>query len=161
MPAIDVSHDLDTLSLTIIAEFKATPARLWAMYADARQIEKIWGPPSHPATFVDHELKAGSKSTYFMTGPGGQKYHGFWIITEIDEPNSFAFEDGFADENFEPVPDMPVSKTQFKFKAIESGTRATFVSTYASKDALEKVLAMGVVEGSKAAINQIHGLLAA
>lgn len=159
MPVTDISHDLDSLTLTIKAEFAATPERLWALYSDPRQIEQIWGPPSHPATFVTHELKPGARSTYYMTAPEGQKYHGFWVVTRVDEPKGFSFDDGFADADFNPVPGMPVSSNDFAFQAIQGGTRATFVSTYASRDAIEKVLEMGVVEGSRAAINQIDGFL--
>ena len=42
-----------------------------------------------------------------------------------------------------------------------STTRATFVATYASADALQQVLSMGVVEGASMSINQIDDLLAA
>ena len=31
-----------------------------------------------------------------MTSPEGEKYYGWWKVTDVDEPNSFAFEDGFA-----------------------------------------------------------------
>ena len=160
MPVVNVSHDLETLRLTIVAEFAASKERLWAMYSDPRQLERVWGPPSHPATFVDHELKAGSRSTYFMTGPEGEKYHGFWEITGVDEPHGFSFDDGFADADFNANPDMPMARTDFRFESVAGGTRATFVSTYASREALETVLNMGVVEGATAAINQIDGLLA-
>lgn len=160
MPVVDVTHDLESLTLTIVAEFAAPPERLWALYSDPRQLERIWGPPSHPATFVDHEMKAGTRSTYYMTGPEGEKYHGFWVITEVDEPNGFFFEDGFADSEFNPVPEMPVAECVYRFEAIDSGTRATFTSTYATREALEKVLAMGVVEGATSAINQIDDLIA-
>ena len=56
---------------------------------------------------------------------------------------------------------MPVSHNTYDFTPTEAGTRATFVATYESAEGLEKVLAMGVVEGSSLAINQIDDLLAA
>lgn len=160
MPVVDVSHDLDSLTLTIVAEFAAPPARLWKLYSDPRQLERVWGPRSHPATFVDHELTVGARSTYFMTGPEGQKYHGYWVITEVDEPNSFSFEDGFADADFNPNPDMPAASCVYRLEPIGKGTRATYTSTYASREALEKVLEMGVVEGATSAISQIDELIA-
>lgn len=159
MPVKNVSHDLDTLQLTIVAEFAAPVQRIWDLYADPRQLEKVWGPPSHPATFVDHRLTVGARTTYFMTGPEGEKYCGYWILTRVDEPNGFSFDDGFADADFNPNPDLPVSKNDFQFEPIDSGTRATYVSTYASKEGLEQVLAMGVIEGATSAINQIDGLI--
>ena len=48
----------------------------------------------------------------------------------------------------------------YSFAATDGGTRATFVGTYASAEDLQKVLDMGVVEGSTLAINQIDDLLA-
>ena len=159
MPVIECSHDLDTLTLTITAEFAAPIRRIWDIYADPRQLERVWGPPSHPATFVEHNLKVGARTTYYLTGPEGERFYGYWILTHIDEPNGFSFDDGFADSDFNPNPDMPESRNTFRFDAIESGTRATYVSTYATREALEQVLAMGVVEGATSAINQIDVLL--
>lgn len=161
MPVTDVRHDLDELTLTITAEFAAPVERVWQVYADPRQLERVWGPPSRPATFVDHELRPGGRVTYFMTGPEGEKYCGWWEVKTVDEPREFTFEDGFADEEFNPLPEMPVSHNTYTFSDIDGGTRATFVSRYASADALQKVLDMGVVEGASSAINQIDALLAA
>lgn len=160
MPVIDVKPDLDNLTLTITAEFAAPVERVWQIYADPRQLEKVWGPPTFPATFVDHDLTPGGRVTYFMTGPEGEKYAGYWQITAVDEPTSFAFEDGFADEEFNPNPELPVSKNVYSFAATETGTRATYVSTYASAEGLQTVLDMGVVEGATLAINQIDAFLA-
>ena len=56
MPVTDVHHDLDALTLTITADFAASPERVWEVYADPRQLERVWGPPGYPATFVDHDL---------------------------------------------------------------------------------------------------------
>ena len=160
MPVTDVHHDLETLTLTIVADFAAPVQRVWQIYADPRQLEKVWGPPEYPATVVDHDLRPGGRVTYFMTGPDGDKHAGYWEITAVDAPRSFSFDDGFADLDFTPNPDLPVSTNVFTFAEHEDGTRATYVSTYASAEALQQVLDMGVVEGASSAINQIDGLLA-
>ncbi|MEB3372123.1 SRPBCC family protein [Saccharopolyspora mangrovi] len=160
MPVTDVRHDLDELTLTITAEFAAPVERVWQIYADPRQLERIWGPPTYPATFVDHDLRPGGRCNYYMTSPEGEKFAGWWEVKTVDAPREFTFEDGFADEEFNPLPDMPVAQNVFTFTAIDGGTRATYVSTYASADALQKVLDMGVVEGASTAINQIDDLLA-
>jgi len=162
MPVKDITHDLDTLTLTIVAEFAAPPKRIWEVYADPRQLERVWGPPGYPATFVDHDLTPGGRMNYFMTSPEGEKYYGYWEIVEVDEPRSFTYDDGFAlDETFAKNPDMPVNRTVSTFEEHEGGTRATFVGTYGSPEALRKVLDMGVVEGATAALNQIDDLVAA
>lgn len=96
---------------------------------------------------------------YYMTGPEGERYYGWWEITVVDEPNSFSFKDGFADENFKPDENMPVSDNVFTFIETDGLTHATYVSTYETAEALQKVLEMGVVEGASAAINQIDVLV--
>lgn len=160
MPVTDVQQDLENLTLTITADFGAPVQRIWQVYADPRQLEKVWGPPTYPATVVDHDLTPGGRVTYFMTGPDGEKHAGYWEITAIDEPRSFSFVDGFADVDFNPVPAMPVCRNVYTFTERDGGTRATYVSTYESAEGLQQVLDMGVVEGTSSAINQIDGLIA-
>lgn len=160
MPVTNVRHDPENLTLTIAAEFAAPVERIWQIYADPRQLEKVWGPPTHPATVVDHDLTPGSRTTYFMTGPEGEKYAGYWTITAVDEPRSFSFDDGFADADFNPNPDLPESKNVYTFAESDGVTHATYVSTFESADALQQVLDMGVVEGASSAINQIDDLIA-
>ncbi len=161
MPVTDVTRDLDHRALTLTAEFAAPVERIWQVYADPRQLEQVFGPPTHPATFVEHDLSPGGRAHYFMTSPEGEKYYGWWKVTEVDEPRRFAFEDGFAtDDSFTPAADMPVSRNVYAFESISGGTRATFTSTYETVEALEKVLEMGVVEGASSAIGQIDALVA-
>ena len=137
MPVTNVASDLDARTLTITAEFEAPLERIWQIYADPRQLERVFGPPTHPATFVEHDLAPGGRAHYFMTSPEGEKYYGFWNVTAVDEPHRFEFEDGFAtDDQFTPATDLPVSRNVYSFEAIDGGTRATFTSSYASAEAL-------------------------
>jgi uncharacterized protein YndB with AHSA1/START domain len=161
MPVTNVTHDVEARTLSITAEFAAPRARVWQIYADPRQLEKVWGPPECPATVVEHSLIPGGRVAYYMTGPDGQKYPGYWEIIEVDEPNSFTFRDGFADEEFNPVDSMPVSTNTYAFSEADGRTTATYVSTYETAEGLQQVLDMGVVEGATGAINQIDSLLAA
>ena len=39
MPVTGITTDVDTRTLTITAEFAAPVTRVWAMYADPRQLE--------------------------------------------------------------------------------------------------------------------------
>ena len=160
MPVIDITKDHDKLTLVITAQFAAPVPRVWGLYADARQLEQVWGPPTHPATFVDHELAVGSRCTYYMTGPDGEKYAGWWRITAVNEPTDFAFDDGFADDEFRENPDLPVSHNVFRFEEADGGTRAVFTTTYDSAEDLHQVLDMGMEEGATLAINQIDAFLA-
>ena len=160
MPVIDVQQDLDKLTLTITAEFAAPVRRIWEIYADPRQLEKVWGPPTYPATMVDHDLRPGGRVNYIMTGPEGDKHAGYWDVISVDEPASFSFYDGFADLDFKPDPALPVSKNVYTFSEHDGGTRAVYVGTYETAEALQQVLDMGMIEGASSAINQIDELIA-
>ena len=161
MPVTDIRRNIDDRTLTITAEFAAPVERVWQIYADPRQLEKIWGPPGFPATVVEHSLTTGGTVTYYMTGPDGAKYGGYWKVTAVDEPRSFSFEDGFADDELKPAGEMPVAHSTYTFEPVgENATRVTYVSKYESAEGLQKVLEMGVEEGSREAINQIDALLA-
>lgn len=160
MPVTDFTTDPDTRTITVTAHFDAPVERVWAIYADPRRLEQVWGPPECPATFVDHELAAGTRSTYFMTGPNGEKFCGYWNITDVDEQTSFTFDDGFAHEDFTPRDDLPVSHSRFTFSPDDGGTTLVGTTTYDSADALQQVLDMGVEEGTRGAMGQIDAVLA-
>ena len=134
--------------------------RIWEIYDDPRQLERVWGPPGFPATVVDHSLTPGGRVTYFMTGPDGERYYGFWEVLETDEPHSFRYRDGFADESFTPDPELPVSTCSSSFSAEDDGTRAVYVSRYDSRESLQTVLDMGVEEGAHTSIDQIDAVVA-
>ncbi|ANS79219.1 putative glutathione S-transferase-related transmembrane protein [Serinicoccus hydrothermalis] len=162
MAVIDVTTDTDARTITIIAEFAAPVERVWELYADPRQLEQVFGPPGYPATFVEHELRPGSTSRYYMTGPEGNRFGGLWEIREVEGPRGFSFDDRFADaQTWEAADGLPVSRSTYGFEATEAGTRATYVSVYDSAEGLQQVLDMGVEEGATESINQIDGFLAA
>lgn len=161
MPVISATPDTDNLTLTIVAEFAAPVERVWQIYADPRQLEQIWGPPTFPATFVDFDFTPGGRATYYMTSPDGEKFGGWWQFTAIDAPSSLAFTDGFADADLQPAEGMPVATNVFEFSADGDGTRVVYTSVYSSAEDLQKVLDMGVIEGSSQAINQIDAFVAA
>ena len=159
MPVRSVTKDPKALTMTVVAEFHVPVDRVWAAWADPRQLERFWGPPGWPATFVEHDFVVGGKASYYMTGPNGAKSHGWWRFLHIDAPRSFEVQDGFADKTGEPNPKMPALRMRMTFEAIEGGTRMTGVSTFSSPEAMEQVLTMGMEEGLKAALGQMDAVL--
>jgi uncharacterized protein YndB with AHSA1/START domain len=47
-----VHKDPAALTMTITAEFDASPELVWQLWADPRQLERWWGPPGYPETEV-------------------------------------------------------------------------------------------------------------
>ena len=61
MPVLDVAKDLDNRTITVTSEFAAPEDRVWQIWEDPRQLERWWGPPTHPATFTQHDLTPGAR----------------------------------------------------------------------------------------------------
>ena len=59
MSVTSVGKDSEALTMTITAEYAAPIERVWDLWADPRKLERWWGPPTYPATFVDHDLTPG------------------------------------------------------------------------------------------------------
>lgn len=161
MTATAVHKDPESLTMTVTAEFEASPERVWQLWADPRQLERWWGPPTYPATVTAHDLRPGGRVEYHMTGPEGDQPGGYWDIVEVEQPNSILFEDGFADVDGSPNPDLPVITMKVKIDDIGGGrTRMSITNGFATVEAMEQVLTMGMEEGMTLAVGQIDDILA-
>jgi uncharacterized protein YndB with AHSA1/START domain len=161
MTVTAVRKDTAALTLTAIAEFDASADRLWQLWADPRQLERWWGPPTYPATVTSHDLRPGGRVDYHMTGPTGDQPHGYWEVVETDPPRSLFFRDGFANADGTPNSEFPITTAQVRIEEIGNGrTRMSIVSTFPSTEAMEKLLAMGMEQGLQEAMGQIDAILA-
>ncbi|MBI3256348.1 MAG: SRPBCC domain-containing protein [Actinobacteria bacterium] len=160
MSVTRVDKDPNALTMTITAAFDAPVGAVWQMWENPRRLERWWGPPTYPATVVDHDLIPGGRVTYFMTGPEGDRYSGWWLVIAVDAPHRLEFEDGFADDDGNPDPDMPVTMTRVVLtEQANGGTLMAIASTFPSTEAMEQIIAMGAEEGMTLALDQIDGLL--
>jgi uncharacterized protein YndB with AHSA1/START domain len=151
----------DALTLTIHAEFEASPERVWQLWADPRQLERWWGPLPYSATFTKHDLRPGARVEYHMTGPDGDQSRAYWEVVEADAPHRLVFRDGFAHADGTPNPDLPVTLVTVTIVDIGAGrTRMSITTVFPSLEAMERVLAMGYEEGITQAVGQIDAILA-
>jgi uncharacterized protein YndB with AHSA1/START domain len=161
MTVTDIRKDPQALTMTIDAEFDASPERVWQLWADPRQLERWWGPPTYPATFTRHGLETGSRVEYHMTGPEGDQPRGFWDILETDAPRRLVFRDGFANDDGTPNDALPRNEVRVAIEPIGAGrTRMSIENRFPSAEAMEQVLAMGMEEGLTQAVGQIDAILA-
>ena len=161
MTVIAIEKDPANLTLTLTAEFDATPERVWQLWSDPRQLERWWGPPMYPATFTRHDLSVGSRVEYYMTGPEGDQPKGFWDIVDADPPRRLAFSDGMANDDWTENTDFPRLEDAVTIEAIAPGrTRMEIQARYPSTAAMEQYLAMGMEPGLTEAVGQIDAILA-
>ena len=159
MTVISTQKDPEALTLTVVAEFDATPEHVWDVWEDPRKLERWWGPPTYPATFTRHDFMVGGESRYVMTGPEGEKSRGWWRMDAIERPRRLDFANGLAGDDGEPVPGVNPMSAYVLLEEVEDTTRMTVVSRFTDVEQMEMFLGMGMEEGMALAIGQIADLL--
>src|SRR3954462_3904539 len=96
MSVISAEKDFESLSLMLVAVFDAPVERVWQLWADPRQLERWWGPPTHPAIVEKHDLVDGGEVTYVMTGPGGEQSRGWGGGAGVRPPRTLQVTHGVA-----------------------------------------------------------------
>jgi uncharacterized protein YndB with AHSA1/START domain len=161
MTVISVRKDPQRLMLTIEAEFDASVERVWQLWADPRQLERWWGPPTYPATFTKHDLAPGSRIEYHMTGTAGDQPHGYWDVLEVEPPHRIVLRGGCAYADGMLTTEVPISTIRVGIEAVAQGrTRMSIENVFPSIEAMEQVLAMGTDGGQSQAVGQIDAILA-
>jgi uncharacterized protein YndB with AHSA1/START domain len=162
MTVTAVRKDPQRLTLTVEAEFAASVERIWQLWADPRQLERWWGPPTYPATVTTHDLTPGRRIEYHMTGPAGDQPHGYWDVLEVEPPRRLLLRGGCAYADGTPTTDLPISTLRVGIEEVAPGrTRLSIETVFPTTAALEQALAMGTDEGLRQAVGQIDALLAA
>jgi uncharacterized protein YndB with AHSA1/START domain len=160
MTVTSIHKDPERRTLTITSTFEARAERVWQLWADPRLLERWWGPPTYPATVIDHDLTPGGSVNYLMTGPEGDQHRGWWRIISVDAPSHLELEDGFADADGNPNAELPTTLMSVSITTGESGgTTMTMESTFPSLEAMEQMIEMGMEAGIREAMGQIDALL--
>jgi uncharacterized protein YndB with AHSA1/START domain len=160
MTEIRVERDDANATLTLTSSWAVTPERLWGIWADPRLLERWWGPPTHPATVTEHDLTAGGRVAYFMTGPDGADFHGAWRVEQVSAPRHLRVIDEFVDEHGAVMDDLPATSMDVRISGDAVSSTMELVSTFADAAAMEQVIGMGAIEGMRAAMSQIDAVLA-
>ena len=154
MGVTGVTRDPAARTMTLTAEWDAPPERAWRLWADPRRLERWWGPPDHPATVTEHDLRPGGRVAYVVTGSDGGTFPGWWHVREVDPPRGLRFELG--DPGIPPL-DVAVRLAP----RAGGGTTMTITTTFPTDEAMEQLVLMGFAEGLSAAVGQVDALLAA
>ena len=160
MTVISVVKDADARTLTITARFDAPIGRVWQVWSDPRQLERWWGPPMYPATVTEHDLAPGGTVTYYMTGPDGERYGGWFRVRAVDPPRDLELDAGVADADGTPIPGSATAVIRAALAELaDGGTQMTVTTAWGSDEAMEQMLATGIDTGMTGAVGQIDELL--
>ena len=162
MTAASIRKDPERLTMTIVAEFEASPERVWELWADARQFERWWGPPGLPATVTRHELWPGGRVEYHMTGPEGVQVWAYLEVVATEPPNLLTLRDAYLADDGALGADQPPNELRVTIEAFGAGiTRMSVETIFPSREQMDQFLEMGMAEGFAASVSQIDSVLAA
>ena len=161
MTVTNIAKDAEALTMTITSEFTANADQVWNLWEDPAKLSQWWGPPTYPATFEPYTLAAGETFGYYMTSPEGEKNSGWFRFVRVDEPAEIELDEGFGDEPGVVPPGTPAAARMLaRLEAADGGTRMSITTRFATVEAMEQVLAMGMEEGMTLALGQIDAILA-
>jgi len=146
-------------TIKVVREFDAGRQLVWDCHTK-RELLDQWFAPKPLRTETKHmDFRPGGYWHYAMITPDNQK---FWsrlnykTITPID---GYTAQDGFADESGTVNPDLPGSLWDVGFAAHDKRTLVTSVIKYASPEALQAVLDMGLKDGLASTLERLDELL--
>jgi uncharacterized protein YndB with AHSA1/START domain len=160
MTVLNVTKNAEAKTMVITAEFKASIASVWRLWADPRLLERWWGPPEFMTTFNYHDLQPGGTITYLMSGPDGDTFDGTWNVIEVDTPIRLVVEDAIVEDDGTPTDGNSMTRVEIDIESAGDTTRMILTTHFDSLEGMEQAIAMGAAEGMKVCMSQMDALLA-
>lgn len=88
------------VTLTSTRRFAASPAEIWAAYADPARLAQWWGPNGFRNTFRTFDFRTGGTWTYVMHSPDGHDFDGHRVFRELVAPERIVMRHTGAMHNF-------------------------------------------------------------
>jgi uncharacterized protein YndB with AHSA1/START domain len=140
--------------------FNAPRSKVWKAWTDAEMLEQWWGPKPYKAVTKEFDFKEGGHWLYNMMGPKGEAQYCWMGYKTIDPENRLTANDAFCDENGNFAPDMPVMEWEITFEDLGDTTMMREVTTFTSKEDMDKILGMGMEAGFSQGLDQLEEVLA-
>jgi len=128
--------------------FNAPRDLVFETYSTCEHLKHWWGPREWPLSYCRIEFRVGGKWHYCMKGPKENDVSwGIAFFKEIHEPEKIVYTDSFSDKEGNVNADMPTFDTTVTFESLNSETKVTVESKVGSKEEVEKLIDMGMIEG--------------
>lgn len=157
----------DKKSLQVERVFTAPKSKVWAAWTTPELFAKWWGPRGWRTTVKHMDFTEGGYLLYGMkcedpaqTDWYGKESWGKSEYTHIDAENSFAYTDYFTDENGVAAPSMPSMDIRIEFHEEDGATRVVSTTKFATAEALQQTIAMGMKEGLTQTWDRLEEMLA-
>ena len=155
-----VNTDLDAGIMVVERVFDAPRDRVFRAWSEAEALSQWFGPKDWTVPFCDVDFRPGGVWHYCMQGPGGEQSWGKSTYEEIIPPERIVYTDAFSDEQGNVNADLPVTRVVLEFIDEGGKTRIVSRSQFGSREDLQSVLDMGMVEGVSQTLDRLDEYLA-
>jgi uncharacterized protein YndB with AHSA1/START domain len=168
MDKTKVTKDFENNTLIVERTFNAPRERVWEAYANPEQFVKWWGPEGWETTVKEFNLVPGGKAHYCMKcvdeNQGewfNQESWGMMMFESVDKPNSFTYKDYFTDAEGTLKKELPVMTITMEFIEEDGKTKLVSRGVVESKEQLEKLVNMGMIEGLTSTMDKLEAFVEA
>jgi uncharacterized protein YndB with AHSA1/START domain len=155
---MDFIVDKETKTVSITKEFAAELSLVWDAYTKPELLDQWWAPKPYTSRTEAMDFREGGRRFYAMVSPEGDERWSVQKYKSITPKTNFKFFNAFADKDENP--ELPGSDWDLNFSE-QDGTTTVSISIYnESLERLERMVAMGFVEGTKMQLKNLEELLA-
>lgn len=155
----DFLVDKEKNTLTIRREFAARRQLVWDCYTRSELLDRWFAPKPLTTKTRSMDFREGGHWLYAMVEPGGQEYWGRMDYQTIRPIDGYTALDGFCDDTGALNPALPRSTWKVDFSDLAAHTLVQTVVFYASAEALQQVMQMGMKEGLTSTLERLDELL--
>jgi uncharacterized protein YndB with AHSA1/START domain len=155
---MDFTVNKETKTVLITKEFAADLSLVWDAYTKPELLDQWWAPKPMTSRTTVMNFEVGGRRFYAMVSPEGDERWAVQKYSSITPKTNFKFFNAFADadENLE----LPGSDWDLNFSE-QNGTTTVSTSIFnESLERLERIIALGFVEGTKMQLQNLEELLA-
>lgn len=165
MSEVKVTKDLENSKLVIEYTASGSKEKVWNAYAKKDLFEKWWGPEGWETTTKEFNFTPGGRIHYGMKCVDkrqgdwyGKSSWGVMKIMEVDEGQSFTYQDFFSDEAGELDTTMPALVVTNEFMEEDGKTRIVSTSFADNPEQIEELIKMGMIEGFSSQLDKLDVL---
>lgn len=155
----DFVVDEDLCTITVSRQFNARRQLVWDCHTRSELLDR-WFAPKGLTTRTRHmDFQPGGFWHYAMITPDGQTFWNRVDYETIDPIDGYTARDGFCDEAGVVNPAMPGSHWDVTFTDEGKRTLVMTVVKYASLEALQAAIGMGLKDGLASTLERLDELL--
>jgi uncharacterized protein YndB with AHSA1/START domain len=146
-------------TITIKREFAARRKLVWNCYTQSELLDRWFAPKPLTTKTKFMDFREGGHWLYAMVEPNGQEYWGRMDYQTIQPIDNYTSLDGFCDDSGALNPAFPRSEWNVTFSDVATRTLVETVVSYASAEALQQVINMGLKDGLTSTMERLDEVL--